>query len=202
MDFTKHSYTQLYRPIQGYTQLYRAIHSYTGLYRPVQSYTQLYRAIHSYTGLYRAIHSYPGLHRAIYHCTLLYRPIHGYTELCRVIHSYTGPYIAIQNYTGLCTVKHNHTEGGKGGGGGHDPVSRANFNKIHASTYSFNKISRITKFNINEHQSKLLPYPLLLNQLLSEKPQENEIFHESRIPHEINHASHAFRYSRITFLFK
>ena len=49
----------------------------------------------------------------------------------------------------------------------------------------------------------------VLNQSLSEKPQGNEIFHdqtqvihESRIPHEINHASHAFRYSRITFLFK
>ena len=48
----------------------------------------------------------------------------------------------------------------------------------------------------------------VLNQSLSEKPQGNEIFttkqiiQESRIPHEINHASHAFRYSRITFLFK
>ena len=44
----------------------------------------------------------------------------------------------------------------------------------------------------------------VLNQSLSEKPQGNEIqiIHESRIPHEINHASHAFRYSRITFLFK
>ena len=49
----------------------------------------------------------------------------------------------------------------------------------------------------------------VLNQSLSEKPQGNEIFttkhkiiHESRIPHEINHASHAFRYSRITFPFK
>ena len=31
---------------------------------------------------------------------------------------------------------------------------------------------------------------------------ETQIIHESRMPHEINHASHAFRYSRITFLCK
>ena len=44
----------------------------------------------------------------------------------------------------------------------------------------------------------------VLNQSLLEKPQGNQtqIIHESCIPHEINHASHAFRYSRITFLFK
>ena len=37
----------------------------------------------------------------------------------------------------------------------------------------------------------------VLNQSLSEKPQGNQtqIIHESCIPHEINHASHAFRYS-------
>ena len=47
-------------------------------------------------------------------------------------------------------------EGGKvGGGGGHHSVSCTNFN-----THSFNQISRITKFNIN--QSKLLPNPLSL----------------------------------------
>ena len=33
-------------------------------------------------------------------------------------------------------------------------------------------------------------------------PDRKQLIHESRIPHEINHASHAFRYSRITFLFK
>ena len=55
-------------------------------------------------------------------------------------------------------------EGGKGGGGGHDPVSHTNFNKIHTSRTVLRKISRITKFNINEHQSKLQPYLLSLKQ--------------------------------------
>ena len=30
---------------------------------------------------------------------------------------------------------------------------------------------------------------------------QKKVIHESRIPHEMNHASHAFRYSRITFPF-
>ena len=51
-------------------------------------------------------------------------------------------------------------------------------------------------------------FMVVLNQLLLEKPQENEISrlktNNSRITHTSgdNHASHAFRYSRITFLFK
>ena len=41
-----------------------------------------------------------------------------------------------------------------------------------------------------------LNFMVVLNQLLLEKPQENEIsqiIHESRLPQAINHASHAFR---------
>ena len=41
--------------MQGYTQLYRDIHSYTELYTAIEGYTQLYRAIHSYTGLLTAL---------------------------------------------------------------------------------------------------------------------------------------------------
>ena len=72
-------------------------------------------------------------------------------------------------------------EGGKGGGG-RDPVSRTNFNKIHASRFE-SVIVGETSGKRNFHD-------------------QTQIIHESRIPHEINHASHAFRYSRITFLFK
>ena len=47
--------------------------------------------------------------------------------------------------------------------GGHDPVSRTNFNKIHASR------TVLTRFHESWNGT-------VLNQLLSEKPQENEIF--------------------------
>ena len=66
--------------------------------------------------------------------------------------------------------------------GDHDPVSRTNFNKIHAS-HSESVIVGETSGKRNFHD-------------------QTQIIQESRIPHEINHASHAFRYSRITFLFK
>jgi len=66
--------------------------------------------------------------------------------------------------------------------GGHDPVSRTNFNKIHAS--------RFESVIVGETLGKRNFY------------DQTQIIQESRIPHEINHASHAFRYSRITFLFK
>ena len=62
------------------------------------------------------------------------------------------------------------------------PVSRTNFNKIHASRFE-SVIVGETSGKRNFHD-------------------QTRIIHESRIPHEINHASHAFRYSRITFLFK
>ena len=66
--------------------------------------------------------------------------------------------------------------------GDRDPVSRTNFNKIHASRFE-SVIVGETSGKRNFHD-------------------QTQIIHESRIPHEINHASHAFRYSRITFLFK
>ena len=47
--------------------------------------------------------------------------------------------------------------------GGHDPVSRTNFNKIHASRTVLTKFHE-SRNSTNEHQSKLLPYPLLLKQ--------------------------------------
>ena len=62
--------------------------------------------------------------------------------------------------------------------GGRDPVSRTNFNKIHASRFE-SVIVGETSGKRNFHD-------------------QTQIIHESRIPHEINHASHAFRYSRIT----
>ena len=65
--------------------------------------------------------------------------------------------------------------------GDRDPVSRTNFNKIHAS--------RFESVIVGETSGK-------------RNQDQTQIIHESRIPHEINHASHAFRYSRITFLFK
>ena len=64
--------------------------------------------------------------------------------------------------------------------GDRDPVSRTNFNKIHASRFE-SVIVGETSGKRNFHD-------------------QTQIIHESRIPHEINHASHAFRYSRITFL--
>ena len=70
----------------------------------------------------------------------------------------------------------------KWGGGGRHPVSRTNFNKIHASRFE-SVIVGETSGKRNFHD-------------------QTQIIHESRIPHEINHASHAFRYSRITFIFK
>ena len=63
-----------------------------------------------------------------------------------------------------------------------DPVSRTNFNKIHASRFE-SVIVGETSGKRNFHN-------------------QTQTIHESRIPHEINHASHAFRYSRITFVFK
>ena len=66
--------------------------------------------------------------------------------------------------------------------GDRDPVSRTNFNKIHASRFESDIVGE-TSGKRNFHD-------------------KTQIIHESRIPHEINHASHAFRYSRITFLFK
>ena len=66
--------------------------------------------------------------------------------------------------------------------GDRDPVSRTNFNKIPASRFE-SVIVEETSGKRNFHD-------------------QAQIIHESRIPHEINHASHAFRYSRITFLFK
>ena len=66
--------------------------------------------------------------------------------------------------------------------GDRDPVSRTNFNKIHAS--------RFESVIVGETSGK------------RDFHDQTQIIHESRIPHEINHASHAFRYSRITFLFK
>ena len=71
-------------------------------------------------------------------------------------------------------------EGGKGGD--RDPVSRTNFNKIHAARFE-SVIVGETSGKRNFHD-------------------QTQIIHETRIPHEINHAPHAFRYSRITFLFK
>ena len=66
--------------------------------------------------------------------------------------------------------------------GDRDPISRTNFNKIHASRFE-SVIVGETSGKQNFHD-------------------QTQIIHESRIPHEINHASHAFRCSRITFLFK
>ena len=66
--------------------------------------------------------------------------------------------------------------------GDRDPVSRTNFNKIHASRFE-SVIVGETSGKRNFHD-------------------QTQIIHESRIPHEINHAPHAFRYSRIMFLFK
>ena len=66
--------------------------------------------------------------------------------------------------------------------GNRDPVSRTNFNKIHASRFE-SVIVGETSGKRNFHD-------------------QTQIIHESRIPHEINHASHAFSYSRITFFFK
>ena len=66
--------------------------------------------------------------------------------------------------------------------GDRDSVSRTNFNKIHASRFE-SVIVGETSGKRNFHN-------------------QTQIIHESRIPHEINHASHAFRYSRITFVFK
>ena len=62
--------------------------------------------------------------------------------------------------------------------GDRDPVSQTNFNKIHASRFEL-VIVRETSGKRNFQD-------------------QTQIIHESRIPHEINHASHAFRYSRIT----
>ena len=66
--------------------------------------------------------------------------------------------------------------------GDRDPVSRTNFNEIHAS--------RFESVIVGETSGKRSFH------------DQTQIIHESRIPHEINHASRAFRYSRITFLFK
>ena len=66
--------------------------------------------------------------------------------------------------------------------GDRDPVSRSNFNKIHAS--------RFESVIVGETSGKRSFH------------DQTQIIHESRITHEINHASLAFRYSRITFLFK
>ena len=66
--------------------------------------------------------------------------------------------------------------------GDRDPVSRTNFNKIHTS--------RFESVIVGESSGKRNFH------------DQTQIIHESRIPHEINHASHAFRYSRITFPFK
>ena len=66
--------------------------------------------------------------------------------------------------------------------GDRDPVSRTNFNKIQAS--------RFESVNVGETSGK------------RNFRDKTQIIHESRIPREINHASDAFRYSRITFLFK
>ena len=55
-----------------------------------------------------------------------------------------------------------------------DLVSRTNFNKIHASRFE-SVIVGETSGKRNFHD-------------------QTQIIHESRIPHEINHASHAFRY--------
>ena len=66
--------------------------------------------------------------------------------------------------------------------GDRDPVSRTNLNKIHAS--------RFESVIVGETSGKRSFH------------DQTQIIHESRIPHEINHASQAFRYSRITFLFK
>ena len=65
--------------------------------------------------------------------------------------------------------------------GGRDPDSRSNLNKIHAS--------RFASVIVGETSGK------------RNFPDQIQIIHESPIPYEINHASHAFRYSRITFLF-
>ena len=61
--------------------------------------------------------------------------------------------------------------------GDRDPVSRTNFNKIHASRFEL--------VIVGEPSGKRSFH------------DQTQIIHESRIPHEINHASHAFRYSRI-----
>ena len=66
--------------------------------------------------------------------------------------------------------------------GDRDPVSRTNFNKIHASRFE-SVIVGETSGKRNFHD-------------------QTQVIHESRIPHEINHVSHVFWYSRITFLFK
>ena len=66
--------------------------------------------------------------------------------------------------------------------GDRDPVSRTNFNKIHASRFESIIVGE-TSGKRNFHD-------------------QTQIIRESRVPHEISHASHTFRYSRITFLFK
>ena len=63
-----------------------------------------------------------------------------------------------------------------------DPISHTKFNRIQASRFE-SVIVVETSGKRNFHD-------------------QTQIIHESRIPHEINHASHAFQYSRITFLFK
>ena len=82
-----------------------------------------------------------------------------------------------------CRFKNYHsTVTGGWQRGYRDPVSRTNFNKIHASRFESVIVGETSwKRNFDD---------------------QTQIIHESRIPHEINHASHAFRYSRITFLFK
>ena len=67
--------------------------------------------------------------------------------------------------------------------------------------------THVSRRVISVSEISAVNFMVVLNQLMLEKRQENEIsrpkiIHESRIPQTINHASHAFRYSRITFLFK
>ena len=66
--------------------------------------------------------------------------------------------------------------------GDRDNVSHTNFNKIQASRFESVIVGETSGKRNFHHQT--------------------QIIHESRKPHEINHASHAFRYSRITFIFK
>ena len=63
--------------------------------------------------------------------------------------------------------------------GDRDPVSRTNLNKIHVSRFESVIVGETSGKQNFHDQTQIIP--------------------ESCIPHEINHASHALRYSRFMF---
>ena len=71
-----------------------------------------------------------------------------------------------------------------------------------------NLYMHVSRKVISVSEISAVNFMVVLNQLLLEKTSVNEISrsktNNSRITHtsDDNHASHAFRYSRITFLFK